>query len=137
MSLGMIEKKKIFFSHSKQALGRFPARILFSLHFISFSSWVLLPHSELLSATSTGASSSGHHFPLSGGVLFLPWEEAIAQQGLNWAQVGWEQYTPSKFKSERNLKSKGCVHIISSFKTFSHFSRADLLLFNPLNCAKT
>lgn len=45
MSLGMIEFF-FFLSLSKQALGRLPARTLFSLHFTSFSPWVLLPHSE-------------------------------------------------------------------------------------------
>lgn len=99
------------------------------------------PTQSCLSATSSGASSAEHHFLFSGGVLLLLWEEAIAQQGLNCsvssAQVGWEQCTPSKFKSERNLKDKECVHVVSSFKTFTHFSRADLLLFNPLNHAKT
>lgn len=135
--------KKIFFSSlSKQALDRLPARIMFSLNFTLLSSWVLLPRSELLVSHQCWSLLSRASFPLARGCSVPSLGRGLSTArvkllSLSSTQVGWEPCTPSKFKSERNLKSKECVHIVSSFKNFIHFPRADLLLFNPLNHAKT
>lgn len=131
-----------FLSLSKQAQGRLPARILFSLHFTSFSPWVLLPHSEPFVSHQCWSLLSRALFPFAWG-CFAPSlgrghsTARVKLQSLSSAQVGWEQCTSSKLKSETNLKSKECIQIVSSFKMFTHFSRDDLLLFNPLNHAET
>lgn len=70
MSLVMIDKKLIFFSLSNQTLGRFPARIFFSLHFTSSSSWVFLPHSELLVSHQHWSLFSRTSFPFLEEVVF-------------------------------------------------------------------
>lgn len=128
-------------SLSKKSLGSFPARILFSLNFTSFSSWVFLPHSELLVSLQCWSLLSRTSFPFVKGP-FIP----SLGRGRGTARVklqsvihsdGLRQCTQSKFESKRNMKSKECVHTVYSFKTFTHFSTSDLVLFNPLNHAKT